>query len=377
MSDATPNLSLPYILPDQAQKHVTHNEAILALDALVHLSVGALGVTEPPTGAGNGERFIVGEAATGAFAGHDGRVAQAQDGGWRFLMPRTGWIAHDASGGGLVVFDGTNWTQVGSGAPDSLDRLGINTSADVNSRLSINADSTLLSHEGGGHRLTVNKAGPAETASLLYQSDWSGRAEMGLTGSDDFVVKTSADGALWTDALRVEAASARVTLPAGLTTGGEFYARKLSMTSNEFPYYGLTINNDHPSAVTIALEFLIGTVRRCSFGVNENMNGFGLTMFDPSGAWRGSPIVVAYAGAENMNNALYIAANSNIGINRSDPATTLDINGVMRLEPIAKASLPVPDKAGMVGFASDAAGGAQLVYCDGTSWLKVRDGLAA
>lgn len=35
----TPNLGLPYILPSQAQKHVTHNEAIKALDALIHLSV--------------------------------------------------------------------------------------------------------------------------------------------------------------------------------------------------------------------------------------------------------------------------------------------------------------------------------------------------
>ena len=31
----TANLSLPYILASQAQKHVTHNEAIRALDCLV------------------------------------------------------------------------------------------------------------------------------------------------------------------------------------------------------------------------------------------------------------------------------------------------------------------------------------------------------
>ncbi len=31
--DATENLNLPYILPAQAQKHVTHNEAIKAVDA--------------------------------------------------------------------------------------------------------------------------------------------------------------------------------------------------------------------------------------------------------------------------------------------------------------------------------------------------------
>lgn len=33
--DQTSHLKLPYIAPSQAQKHVTHNEAIGALDALV------------------------------------------------------------------------------------------------------------------------------------------------------------------------------------------------------------------------------------------------------------------------------------------------------------------------------------------------------
>jgi hypothetical protein len=33
--DQTENLKIPYILPSQAQKHVTHNEAIKAIDAIV------------------------------------------------------------------------------------------------------------------------------------------------------------------------------------------------------------------------------------------------------------------------------------------------------------------------------------------------------
>lgn len=31
--DSSPNLQLPYIMPSQAQKHVTHNEALRTLDA--------------------------------------------------------------------------------------------------------------------------------------------------------------------------------------------------------------------------------------------------------------------------------------------------------------------------------------------------------
>lgn len=48
MSEETPNLGLPYIMPSQAQKHVTHNEAIRALDALVQIAVMARDLTTPP-----------------------------------------------------------------------------------------------------------------------------------------------------------------------------------------------------------------------------------------------------------------------------------------------------------------------------------------
>ena len=38
MSDITTHLLLPYIQASQAQKHVTHNEALRLLDAMVQLS---------------------------------------------------------------------------------------------------------------------------------------------------------------------------------------------------------------------------------------------------------------------------------------------------------------------------------------------------
>ena len=49
MSDLSPNLSLPYLAPAQAQKHVTHNEALGLLDAVVQLAVQSRSQTEPPT----------------------------------------------------------------------------------------------------------------------------------------------------------------------------------------------------------------------------------------------------------------------------------------------------------------------------------------
>ena len=44
----TPNLSLPYIDVNAAQREVVHNEAIRALDALVQLSVMDRSLATPP-----------------------------------------------------------------------------------------------------------------------------------------------------------------------------------------------------------------------------------------------------------------------------------------------------------------------------------------
>ena len=46
MSTVSPNLSLPYIQQNQAQKHVTHNEGMRLLDGVVQLSV--LSRAHPP-----------------------------------------------------------------------------------------------------------------------------------------------------------------------------------------------------------------------------------------------------------------------------------------------------------------------------------------
>ena len=51
MSDATTHLLLPYILAAQAQKHVTHNEALERLDSIVQLTVTAFDATTPPLSA--------------------------------------------------------------------------------------------------------------------------------------------------------------------------------------------------------------------------------------------------------------------------------------------------------------------------------------
>lgn len=106
------NLDLPYLMPSQAQKHITHNEALARLDALVQLSVLDRDLAAPPVSPASGERYIVAAGATGAWAGWDLSVAVFSEGAWMRLMPRDGWTAWIADEAALVVWDGSAWQRI-------------------------------------------------------------------------------------------------------------------------------------------------------------------------------------------------------------------------------------------------------------------------
>lgn len=202
MSDTTVNLALPYIKPAQAQKHVTHNEALQVLDAAVQLVIAAR-LASPPATPVEGECFWVLPGATDAWAGRSGRLAFRQDEAWIFIAPGLGWRAFDRAEGRLKVFSGTDWGDIPLPAAPQVSALGIDTTPDATNRLAVSAPATLLTHAGGDHRLKINKAAASDTASLLFQSGWQGKAELGLAGDDRFAIKVSGDGAAWTTALSI------------------------------------------------------------------------------------------------------------------------------------------------------------------------------
>lgn len=212
MAEQTAVLALPYILPAQAQKHVTHNEALKVIDLLVQLSVLSRALVAPPGTPSEGDLYIAGPSPTGAWAGHGGKVMAWLDGAWEAHVPQEGWQAHVADEDQRVVYSGSAWVL----ASQNLSMVGINATADTTNRLSLSAAATLLNHAGNGHQLKINKAAGADTASLLFQTGFSGRAEFGLAGSDIFSVKVSADGSSWVSAIEVDAASALVSTPIGL-----------------------------------------------------------------------------------------------------------------------------------------------------------------
>ncbi|MEY2884334.1 MAG: hypothetical protein RL490_2058 [Pseudomonadota bacterium] len=105
----TPRHALPLLAAGQAQKEVTHNEALLALDRLVQLCVLSRSVTAPPPAPAAGDCYIVPAAATGVWAGQGDRLASHDGFGWVFDTPPRGCLAWLWDEGVFAVYS-DGWT---------------------------------------------------------------------------------------------------------------------------------------------------------------------------------------------------------------------------------------------------------------------------
>ncbi|MDQ0506536.1 DUF2793 domain-containing protein [Xanthobacter agilis] len=114
-SDQSANLALPYLAAAQAQKHVTHNEAVRRLDAHVQLALESVTTAEPPAAPAEGARWFVPAGATGAFAGQDGKLAAYEAQAFDFLdLPRDA-LAYIRDAETFARFDGGAWVALSSG----------------------------------------------------------------------------------------------------------------------------------------------------------------------------------------------------------------------------------------------------------------------
>lgn len=278
MPDRSSILSMPYIQPSQAQKHVTHNEALRQLDAIVQLAVISTDLNTPPAQPDEGARYIVATGGSGAWAGHDHEVAVWTDAAWIFHTPGSGWRADVLATGGTVRFDGTTWVAPAAEPLQNAPFAGINTTADTTNRLSVASDATLLNHSGNGHQLKLNKANQNDTASLLFQTGFGGRAEMGTAGNDDFAIKVSADGTAFKTALIADAGNGAVQFPQGKT-----YFEDVFIINDDA--YGFDIPFSNPARILMWMSVNI-TGRYYLFSITGSLSGasnFGGMFINPPG----------------------------------------------------------------------------------------------
>lgn len=158
---ATQRFDLPLLAAGQAQKEVTHNEALLAVDRLLHLVVESRSQTDPPADPAAGSAYVVPVAATGAWSDHDGQIASHDGFGWTFTPPVRGMVAFVADEGGFALFESswaaTGWPvtglriagrQVLAAAPSAVPGPAGGTVADLECRSAINALIAALQAQG-------------------------------------------------------------------------------------------------------------------------------------------------------------------------------------------------------------------------------------
>jgi hypothetical protein len=241
----TPNLGITLVEQSQSQKEVTVNQAILTLDAVLGGGVIDKDLATPPVSPAEGDKYIVAGSPTGAWTGHAKHIAFFYNGGWRFINPGEGlfvWVNDEDL---LYVYTGSAWSSSVSGSLAS-NMLGINgATADSTNRLAVRTLASLFTAiyaaDGGSGdtQLILNKETASDVASFLFQRDFSGRAEFGLIGDDNFGLKTSPDGSAWLDVLKMMAATGRIafkSIATGLTAAGanQAAATAITKTLSEF-----------------------------------------------------------------------------------------------------------------------------------------------
>jgi len=111
----TPRLGLPLLAAGQAQKEVTHNEALVLIDALASATSQAVPQNQPPTSPVVGQCWLVGPLPTGSWLGQAHALASWTIGGWRFVTMPVGARV-------ILATNGACWRRISGGwqAPQAV-----------------------------------------------------------------------------------------------------------------------------------------------------------------------------------------------------------------------------------------------------------------
>ncbi len=351
--DFSHNLNLPFLLPNQAQKHVTVNESLLALDALLHLKVLSRTETSPPASPDEGDTYIPAAGASDIWSGKEDTIAIIQDNSWTFYAPNAGWTAWCEAEEATLFFDGSTWSPL-SNAIGIPAVFGVNSAADPTNRLLVKSDAILFDTETGDQRVKANKSLETDTASFLFQSGFSGHAEFGLIGDNNFSIKVSPDGSTFETALTARAADGYV----GVGT--------------DTPASRLHITQDMDARLTIDT---LGSGSGGGFDILNSTDGQNwrvtgspskFKIRDHTSALDKFEILPGASGNINFRNF------GSVGVGTAAPTTTLHVVGPVRVGQFSIATLPLASStgAGTIAYVSDASGGSILAFSDGVNWRR-------
>ncbi|WP_159728407.1 DUF2793 domain-containing protein [Methylosinus sp. Ce-a6] len=342
---STPNLALALIDANQSQKHVTHNEALRALDAIVQLAVIDDALATPPGSPADGDRYIVAASPSGAWAGQAGKIAAYQNGAWAFYTPKNGWRAWVASRSVAVVYSGSTWQSEPSLA-GFRNRLR-NASFAINQR-AVSGTVTLAAGAYGHDGVKAGAGGATYT--------------FAASGVDTTLTITAGSLVLPIEASLIEG-GAYVLSHAG-TAQARVWQTTASGSYAVVPANGLTVTGLAANTLTAA-EFSTGTVLRPQFEAGAHSSAFerrppGIEMMlceryyqrlsGWSGRWQASVTVLSLAGAFRTR----LAATPTIII--VDGANAFEEYGYALRAAISVSGSSLGPDGGTIGFNTDPSG---------------------
>ena len=294
----TTNLAIPLVASNQAQKEVTVNTAIATIDAILNTGAVDRALNTPPVSPADGDLYIIGSTPTGDWALNADDIAYYQT-TWKFISPNEGmtiWVNDEdvaytwngsawvnsvpnalddlsdvaitsATTNDVLQYNGTNF--VNQNKIDSLSQMGVNTVSDTTNKLSVNSDAVLFNNNGTDSQVKVNKNAVGDTGSHLFQTGFSGRAEFGLIGDDNYQVKVSSDGSTWNQVYVVTSSSGNIDFKQDVNVTGSLTGVDLDgldgvvltspTTGQLLKYNGTNWINDTVSGASSTLDALDDT----------------------------------------------------------------------------------------------------------------------
>ncbi len=150
MQETSPQLSLPFLLASQADKHVTVNEVISQLDTLVQMRVESRSVAMEPTDPEEGQAWLLPASCTGPTWSQlrAGDIVRWATGGWTIFKPKLGWLTYIVDEAAYIARHPSGWAKLDA----DLARTNINQGWTANQSFLAG-----LEIEGGGETYSIRR----------------------------------------------------------------------------------------------------------------------------------------------------------------------------------------------------------------------------
>lgn len=190
-------------------------------------------------------------------------------------------------------------------------KLGVGVASPANN-LQVSGASALFSSDNGDFNVLISKKRESDNGSIVFQNNYTGRAQLGLVTDDNFHIQVSADGKKYNDALLINHNNGHIAVGSDNSASARF-----------------TIDDKDGGNALKAVSYNNGY----SLIATKDGNG-GAVLISKLDTGKGRSLHIVHNGSdpvmiiENSDAKLMVVdSNGNIGMGTAAPQGTLDVTG--------------------------------------------------